>query len=147
MTVKRIPAIDRVIPKLRAEGECWVFTGWKDSKGYGYVARGGKYGGTIAAYRVTYDYFRAEIPDGLSLDHLCRNRACCNPWHLEPVTHQVNLQRSGPATKTHCVRGHLRNGRGGCSECVELRMREAIARRSELRRIAREERKAAKQPA
>lgn len=47
------------------------------------------------------------IPDGLDLDHLCRNRACVNPAHLEPVTRQQNIQRSPlVGAKTHCAKGH-----------------------------------------
>lgn len=94
-----------------AETGCWVFQGSDNSVGYGVVAAGGKFGGMLYAHRVTYEYFIAEIPAGLVLDHLCRNRKCCNPWHLEPVTHRVNLLRGeGPpavsARKEKCPQGH-----------------------------------------
>jgi hypothetical protein len=46
------------------------------------------------------------IPDGLQIDHLCRNKPCCNPAHLEPVTAHVNTQRRPDVVKSHCVHGH-----------------------------------------
>lgn len=63
------------------------------------------------AHRAIYENVIGKIPDGLVLDHLCRNRWCVNPWHLEPVTNKVNTLRGiGPcamhARKTHCKRGH-----------------------------------------
>ncbi|MFE4420475.1 HNH endonuclease signature motif containing protein [Streptomyces sp. NPDC056817] len=69
-------------------------------------------------HRVAYEALVTEIPDGLQLDHLCRNRACANPWHLEPVTNRVNAKRgqAGPVLasknlgKTHCPQGHPYSG-------------------------------------
>lgn len=68
-------------------------------------------GSVIPAHRFAYMVHVGPIPDGLVLDHLCRNRACCNPLHLEPVSNRTNVLRGvgGPATniaKTDCVRGH-----------------------------------------
>jgi hypothetical protein len=54
------------------------------------------------AHRWAFEFMRCEIPDGLELDHLCRNRSCVNPWHLEPVTRAVNVQR----TYVTCPNGH-----------------------------------------
>lgn len=64
-----------------------------------------------AAHRVAYETWVGPIPDGLTLDHLCRNPRCVNPLHLEPVTMRENVLRgdSLPAkniVKTHCIRGH-----------------------------------------
>jgi hypothetical protein len=59
------------------------------------------------AHRWSYEYFIANIPSGLDLDHLCRNRACVNPWHLEPVTNEVNVKRGADARrKDECHNGH-----------------------------------------
>lgn len=85
--------------------ECWEWLGTR-SNGYGRFVGGG--GRRVIAHRWAYESLIGPIPDGLHLDHLCRNRACVNPWHLDPVTTQVNVRRS-PITNgnlTHCRRGH-----------------------------------------
>lgn len=85
-------------------GQCWIWTKYINSSGYG------KWG-ALRAHRVIYEEVVGPIPTDLELDHLCRNRACCNPAHLEPVTRQENQRRgfgvSGiNAKKSHCKRGH-----------------------------------------
>lgn len=105
------PMIDRLMDKVEMVGDCWVFTGCRHTAGYGVIGRGGKRGGMAYAHRVTYEFFIADIPEELQIDHLCRNRACCNPWHLEPVTRRVNLIRgegvAGLAARaTQCPQGH-----------------------------------------
>ena len=74
---------------------CWVWTGKRKSRnGYGRMRVGGK---ERAAHRVIYEWLIGPIPDKRILDHRCRNRACVNPWHMEPVTHRINTLR-GDAT-------------------------------------------------
>ena len=104
-----IPAADRFWPKVRQDDEtgCWNWVG-NTSDGYGALRIDRK---MVKAHRFAYELLVGPIPDGLQLDHLCRNRACCNPGHLEPVTDVENILRGeGPpavnARKTHCIHGH-----------------------------------------
>ncbi len=72
---------------------CWEWIAAKDPKGYGRVKRHGT-AGTQLAHRLSYERVIGAIPNGLHLDHLCRNTSCVNPAHLEPVTHAENMRRS-----------------------------------------------------
>lgn len=93
---------------------CWTWTGCLDDDGYGGTTtrdNGVRITTLQRAHRVAYTELIGEIPDGLELDHTCRNRACVNPAHLEPVTTIVNLLRSTVPwiawkAATHCVKGH-----------------------------------------
>lgn len=87
---------------------CWIPTQTPKPDGYvqlRYYKEKGKY-----LHRLMYETFLGDIEDGLYLDHLCRERSCCNPNHLEPVTNAENIRRglSGnyQKVKTHCPRGH-----------------------------------------
>jgi hypothetical protein len=112
---------------------CWSWKGWHSSQGYGGVAtREGK--SSTYAHRVAYELTVGPIPDGYHVDHLCRNRSCCNPDHLEAVEPVVNWLRGNSPTrenskKTHCLRGHLLAGDNllpgvagrQCRECHRIR--------------------------
>lgn len=74
---------------------CWIWQLGLALNGYGRVKR---YGKQFHAHRIVWEEHHGPVPNGLELDHLCRNRACVNPDHLEPVTHHVNMQR-GSGTK------------------------------------------------
>lgn len=87
---------------------CWPWTAGLGRGGYGvfWVPPHQR-----CAHRLSYELEVGPIPDGLVIDHLCRNRSCINPGHLEPVTHRINLLRgetiqAANARKTHCLRGH-----------------------------------------
>jgi HNH endonuclease len=90
---------------------CWVWTGYRNpTSGYGTIKFTGTKG--FYAHRLVYELLVGPIPEGLQLDHLCRNRWCVNPSHMEPVTQRENLLRGDTvvaknAAKTHCLRGHL----------------------------------------
>ena len=79
------------------------WTGSTNNGGYGQVGYQGDY---RFSHRLAYELLVGRIPDDLTLDHLCRNRSCCNPTHLEPVTRGENTRRGGNTIKTHCKNGH-----------------------------------------
>lgn len=133
------PLQERFDSKLTpGPGDCW---GWSAAhfKKTGYAlfcvrCADGKWRPTVA-HRVAYELYRAEIPPGLELDHLCRNHGCVNPWHLEPVTRAVNMARGMLPTavfarENRCARGHEMtventitrpNGKRECRTCARAR--------------------------
>lgn len=101
------PALVRFEAKVIKDAGCWLWIGAKQSGGYGRFMVCSDPRTLILAHRYSYELARGPIPDGLTLDHLCRNTSCVNPEHLEPVTRAVNAQRgSRNAVKTHCDYGH-----------------------------------------
>ena len=73
---------------------CWEWTGAKDGDGYGHLTIAGR---VVGAHRFAYELLVGPIPEGLEIDHLCRNRACVKPADLEPVTRAENLRRAREA--------------------------------------------------
>ncbi len=119
---------------------CWTWLAALNSSGYGEFWDGTR---SWRAHRFAYTVYRGDIPEDLEIDHLCRNRVCVNPYHLELVTSKVNSER-GRGAWEHCARGHEITGLSSagkrfCRECQKERSRafEASGRRvRKPRRIA-----------
>ena len=123
---------------------CWNWTACRSPKGYGLFGFAGR---LRPAHRLAYEVLVGPIPKGLTIDHLCRNRACIRPSHLEPVTNRENIYRGyAPsavnARKTHCHAGHPLNGanlyvepsgKRVCRSCRRLRSRSYRQRQAAIR--------------
>jgi HNH endonuclease len=132
--------------KVDKSHSCWLWTG-KTRSGYGRFMVDGHY---RSAHRVAYELLIGPIPDGAQLDHLCRNRACVNPGHLEPATARTNILRGTGLAATesrqvYCVNGHhlygdnvivipSRPNARYCRECNRARGRAYQQRRRDERR-------------
>lgn len=108
---------------IKLDNGCWRYPNKLRPDGYVQHIRSGK---VCLAHRTIYTILKGTIPDGLDLDHLCRNRYCCNPSHLEPVTRIENVRR-GNAGKikretTHCPSGHPYDDKNTCLDKYGYRM-------------------------
>jgi hypothetical protein len=126
----------------KIDSGCWVWNGSNNGCGYGEIRLNNK---KKYAHRLFYEWTHGKIPDGLVIDHLCRNPSCVNPDHLEPVTPKENTLRGDGAKpkpylrKEYCKNGHKLtpenrysrpDGRGdNCRECVKIRAREYARRK------------------
>lgn len=94
------PLDERILRRrLITESGCWEYLGARTPFGHGNMSVGSQTDGTSRirkVHAVAYEIWVGPIPEGLELDHLCRNPPCFNPEHLEPVTHQENLRRAYP---------------------------------------------------
>lgn len=96
----------------RGISDCWMWTG-ATRRQYGVFSL--SHTKAVPAHRYSYELVIGPIPEGLELDHLCKNKTCVNPYHLEPVTHWENGLRSNQISavnyrKTHCPKGHPLSG-------------------------------------
>ena len=99
-------AIRRLASRSVAVDGCVVWSGYVSDDGYGYITFKGS---TITTHKLAFESVVGPVPDGLEIDHLCRNRACWNPDHLEAVTHQENMRRAAQhwnRRRETCPRGH-----------------------------------------
>ena len=117
----------------RGDG-CWKWLGRRHSAGYGVISVDGQ---ECLAHRISYELAIGTIPFGLEIDHLCRNRMCVRPDHLEAVSHRENVRR-GPSETMRlfrsgkCKQGHQRTSdRVGkaCLECLSIHNRLVVERR------------------
>lgn len=125
---------ERIKSKIHLGESCWQWIAAIQGAGYGTVWNK-QTKKVVLAHRYVYELVKGEIPDGLTLDHLCRNRACVNPDHLEPVSMKENILRGiSPSAKKArqalCIRGHeLRvtpSGMRRCDVCVKAYHQDAI---------------------
>lgn len=119
--------------RVDATGICWEWTRALTPKGYARTTYGHK---NWLIHRLVWTLLVGDIPEGMTLDHLCRNRRCCNPDHMEVVTAEENKRRGHSpnainARKTHCKEGHLldessieSDGNRRCRQCRTRRERE-----------------------
>ena len=120
--------------KVKKTADCWIWIGGVTSKKYGSLHN-------VIAHRYAYEQAKGKIPDGLTIDHLCKQKLCVNPDHLEAVTRWENVRRGNTITgnnerKQFCVNGHAfteentyrYHGHRMCKTCLAIRDREYKAR-------------------
>jgi len=132
---RRVSPIDRIKASIDIDANgCWLWKWRLSKKGYAHMSVAGK---KRYAHRIAYECLIGAVPDSLELDHLCRVRRCCNPWHLEAVTHVENLARGANAKRARCWRGHEYSdantyvdskGRRACRACNVIRSQKYKAR-------------------
>lgn len=121
---------------------CWIWPGMRNAKGYGQTTSNPKVRApngdklSCLAHRRAYQLLVGPVPNGMQLDHLCRNKACCNPAHLEVVTNAENMRRSmphRPKLRATCKHGHayppdarVYKGARVCAECKRITTRKRL---------------------
>jgi hypothetical protein len=129
----RLSPRERLLSNISVDANgCWNWGLTIDNQGYGRIGLKQKKG---LAHRIAYQELVGPIPDGLVLDHLCRNRKCCNPSHLEPVSNRENILRGTSqsainSAKVCCTNGHEfdagntrydKLGKRHCRKCCAIR--------------------------
>lgn len=130
---KSLTVSERILASVSKDDTgCWTWVRSTDRDGYGQFRFQSR---QWIAHRASYEQFVGPIPSGLTLDHLCRNRRCVNPAHLEPVVHKENVRRGLPHRSvkavTHCRHGHafdkentyVFRGSKRCRKCHAARAR------------------------
>lgn len=117
----------RIMDRVQTGSDCWTWRGWHNNLGYGYTHWQGR---DRPVHRVIMEVL-GLVSAEQDIDHLCRNPGCCNPTHLEAVSHRENIKRGRAGTKTACKLGHdwtdprnvyvRRDGRRWCAECQRTR--------------------------
>ena len=127
---------ERIKSKIHLGESCWQWIAAIQGAGYGTVWNK-QTKKVVLAHRYVYELVKGEIPDGLTLDHLCRNRACVNPDHLEPVSMKENILRGiSPSAKKArqalCIRARIERTPSGmrrCDVCVKAYHQDVINKR------------------
>lgn len=135
----------RTEPHPAIGSPCWIWTAAINNSGYGSFAVA--HGKSIGAHRWAYESTVGSVPSGMELDHLCRDRSCVNPAHLEPVTKAENVRRglspmAEQARRTHCPQGHPYSAENtildeGSRRCLICRRARSAARAHRATKTAR----------
>lgn len=125
------PLLVRLNDKIEKTDHCWLWKGATTGRvhAYGVIWNDGK---NRLVHRIMYSLYKNNIDDGKEIDHLCKNKLCVNPDHLESVSHQENMLRADPGQrwrqKTHCPKGHeytptntrITHGSRSCKACESI---------------------------
>jgi len=106
--IQRAKIATRLLSHVTRKGNCLIWNGHINKKGYGMMSLNHQ---AFLVHRISYELFKGSIPKGLTVDHLCKNKACQNVDHMEAISNKDNILRGNNTAarnsrKTHCIRGH-----------------------------------------